>query len=155
ASSPRPGPEPLELPAGVLPAHGTLVLGDLHGTREIPGFVARMAATVASREPVVLALEIPPDESPAIQAFLASDGSAASRSKLIAGPWWQDVYQDGRRTVAMADLLETVRALRAAGRSIDVVTIDNPSRESEIREEDMAQRVIAARRAHPDAALIV
>src|SRR5947207_10012966 len=114
----------LELPAEVLPSHGTLLIGDLHGTREIPAFVGRLVATVAAREPVVLALEIPPTEARAIQGFLGSDGSAARRRELVAGTWWQERYQDGRRSVAMADLLETVRALRAAGKPIDVVTID-------------------------------
>jgi hypothetical protein len=105
---------------------------------------------------VVLGLEIPTAESPAIQAFLASDGGPRASQQLIAGAWWQDPYQDGRRSVAMADLVETVRVLRAAGRRIEVVAIDAvPGPEQEGREEAMAQAVIAARRAHPDAALIV
>jgi hypothetical protein len=54
----------------------------------------------------------------------------------------------------MADLIETARALRAAGRPIEVVAID-ASDWSGDREEVMAQNVIAARRAHPDAALVV
>jgi hypothetical protein len=103
---------------------------------------------------VVLALEIPQDQGAAIQAFLASDGSPAMRRQLVAGPWWQSPSQDGRRSVAMADLLETTRALRAAGRPISVVVIDASDGDRE-REETMANNVIAARRAHPDAALIV
>ena len=140
----------LELPAEVLPSHGTLLIGDLHGTREIPAFVGRLVATV-------VALEIPPTEARAIQGFLGSDGSAARRRELVAGTWWQERYQDGRRSVAMADLLETVRALRAAGKPIDVVTIDDDGNatDAESREEAMAGHVIAARRARPEAALIV
>jgi hypothetical protein len=148
-------PPPIDLSAAALPPHGTLLLGDLHGTREIPAFVGRLAAAASAREPVVLALEVWPELAPSIQAFLASDGSPAMRRQLVAGPWWQDPYQDGRRSVALADLLETIRALRAAGRPIEVVAIDDTSRDPEAREEAMAQRVIAARRAHPDATLIV
>jgi hypothetical protein len=157
AAPARPPPAALELPPEVLPPHGTLMIGDLHGTREIPAFVGRLAATVAAREPVVVALEISTDEAGAIQAFLGSDGGAAGRRALLAGAWWQAPYQDGRRSVAMAELLETVRALRAAGRTIDVVTIDGArdATDAEAREEGMAGHVIAARRAHPDAALIV
>src|SRR5262245_28191283 len=95
AAPARPPPVPaLELPAEVLPPHGTLLIGDLHGTREIPAFVGRVVATVAAREPVVLALEISTGEARAIQAFLASDGSAAQRRALLAGAWWQAPYQD-------------------------------------------------------------
>jgi hypothetical protein len=152
---PSAAPPPIELSAEALPPHGTLLLGDLHGTREIPAFVGRLVATVAAREAVVLALEIPQEYAPSIQAFLASDGSPAMRRQLVAGPWWQAPYQDGRRSVAAADLLETIRALRAAGRPIEVVAIDDSSQDSAAREEAMAHNVIAARRAHPDAALIV
>src|SRR5215831_2483104 len=74
AAPARPPPvAALELPAEVLPPHGTLLIGDLHGTREIPAFVGRLVATVAAREPVVLALEISTEEARAIQAYVASD----------------------------------------------------------------------------------
>jgi hypothetical protein len=145
----------LEIPAGVLPPHGTLMIGDLHGTREIPAFVGQLVTAVAAREPVVLALEVPPEHVPAIQAYVASDGSAARRQEMLAEAWWQDEYQDGRRSVAMAELIETARAVRAAGRAVEVVGIDDPGQDAEAREGKMAEHVIAARRAHPDAVLIV
>jgi hypothetical protein len=138
-----------------LPRGGTLMLADVHGTREIPAFVGQLVTTVASREPVVLALEIPVEHGPSIQVFMASDGNAAARRQLLAGPWWQAPYQDGRRSVAMLELLETARALRAAGKPMGVVAIDDSSMDSEVREAAMARNVIAARRAHPEAALIV
>ena len=150
----RPGA--LVVPAEALPPHGTLLLGDMHGTREIPAFVGALVATVSAREPVVLALEIPADHGPSLQTFLASDGGPAARRQLVAAPWWQDPYQDGRRSVAAAEMLEAVRALRAAGRAIDVVAIDDPGgADREVREAAMARNVIAARRAHPEAALVV
>lgn len=146
---------PVDVTVEALPPRGTLLLGELHGTREIPAFVGRVVAAVSAREPVVLALEIHEEHGPAIQAFLASDGSAEARRRLLAGEWWQAPYQDGRRSVAMLELLEGVRALRAGGRRIEVVAIDHSGGDSEAREEAMARNVIAARRAHPDAALVV
>ena len=149
-------PPPLDIPAAVLPPHGTLLLGDLHGTREIPAFVGQVAASVAQREPVVLALEIPVQHAASITAYLASDGSPASRQQMVSTTWWQWPVQDGRRSIAMADLLETIRTQRAAGRPIEVVLVDDDSKPTaEEREEAMARNVIAARRAHPNAALIV
>jgi hypothetical protein len=151
-----PGPAAIELPAAALPPHGTLLLGDLHGTREIPAFVGAVVATASARESVVLALEIPADLGPSLQAFLASDGGPEARRRLVATPWWQDPYQDGRRSVATAELLDTVRRLRAAGRRIEVIGIDVAAgAEREAREEGMARNVIDARRAHPEAALVV
>jgi hypothetical protein len=152
ASSLVVAPPPVDIPAEALPPRGTLMLGDLHGTREIPAFVGQLVAAASAREPVVLALEIPQEQAPSIRAFLASDGSPAMQRQLVTGPWWQDPCQDGRRSVAMVDLLETIRALRAAGRPIEVVAIDDGGSD---REEAMARNVIAARHARPDAALIV
>lgn len=146
---------PVDVPVEALPPHGTLLLGELHGTREIPAFVGRVMAAVSAREPVVLALEIHEERGPALQAFLASDGSADARRRLLTDEWWQSPYQDGRRSVAMLELLEAVRTLRAGGRRIEVVAIDHSNGDAEAREEAMARNVIAARRAHPDAALIV
>ncbi|HMG53264.1 MAG TPA: hypothetical protein VK601_07275 [Kofleriaceae bacterium] len=154
-SAAPPGPPLLEIPAQALPPHGTLMLGDWHGTREIPAFVGQLVAATAAREPVVLALEIPADVGPAIAAYLASDGRPARRQALIAGAWWREAYQDGRRSVAMAELIETARALRAAGVAVDIVAFDEASTDSEAREAAMARNLIAARRARPDAAMIV
>lgn len=146
----------VEVPAAGLPVDGVLMLGDMHGTRELPAFVGAVVATVAARGPVVLGLEIPSSESPVIAAYLGSDGGAAARSALIAGAWWRMPYQDGRRSVAMVELIERTRQLRAAGAAIDVVAIDGaPDEDQEAREEGMAGAVIAARRAHPGAAMIV
>jgi hypothetical protein len=145
----------LELPAEVLPPRGTLMIGDMHGTREIPAAVGRIAAAAVAKQPVVVALEIPTDMSADIATFLASDGAAERRRALLAGAWWQEQYQDGRRSVAMADLLETLRGLRAAGKPLDVVVIDPGGKDQETREAGMTRNVIAERRAHPDAALIV
>jgi hypothetical protein len=155
----RPAPPklpPIDVPPAALPPHGTMMLGDMHGTREIPAFVAALVGTVSAREPVVLALEIPQNHEESIQAFLASNGGAEARRQLLDEPFWKAPYQDGRRSVAHVELLEVVRALRAAGRKIDVVAIDDAAGGTpESREAAMANHVIAARRAHPDAALIV
>jgi hypothetical protein len=153
---PAPPQPTLDVPAAALPARGTLMLGEIHGTREIPAYVGELVASVVQREPVVLALEIPVQHAAPVHAYLASDGSPASRQRMVTTAWWQGAVQDGRRSVAMADLIETVRALRAAGKRIEVVLIDDETRPTaEEREESMARNVIAARRAHPDAALIV
>jgi len=130
----------------------------MHGTREIPAFVATLASAAARRSPVVVALEMPRDGTPSLDAFLDGDGSAAAREKLVHDTWWQDRYQDGRRSVAMLDLLESIRALRASGAKIDVLRfdIDQGAKTSPgERDERMASTLLAARKAQPDAVFVV
>ena len=155
-----PPPAPIAAPVSTLdisalPPGGMAMLGDLHGTQEIPAFVGEVVTALAAREPVVLAIEIPRDLGPSLATYLASDGGPAARQALIAGPWWQDEYQDGRRSVALVALIETTRALRAAGRDVVVVAIDDPIPDSEAREAEMARNVVATREAHPAAAIVV
>ena len=149
-------PVPLStLDISALPPGGMVMLGDLHGTQEIPAFVGEVVTSLSAREPVVLALEIPRDLGPSLAAYLGSHGGPAARQALIAGAWWRDAYQDGRRSVALVSLIETARALRAAGRNVAVVAIDDPVSDSEAREEAMARNVIATREAHPAGAIVV
>lgn len=148
----------MKLPAALTAPRGTLVLGDLHGTQEIPAFVGRVVTTLAESQPVVLALEIPASESPSLPAFFAGDGGAAARAAVLRDPFWRSAYQDGRRSVAMLDLVETARRLRAAGKRIELDLFDaafTGTPEQEAREEAMAQHLIATRAAHPDAIVVV
>lgn len=69
---------PLALSPGVGEPGGTVLIGDLHGTREIPAFVGRLVSTLAARQLVVLALDIPREVAPALDAFMASDGGRAT-----------------------------------------------------------------------------
>lgn len=147
-------PPKLAIPPGVLEP-GVVLIGDLHGTREIPTFVGELVATVARERPVVLGLEIPPSETPSFDAFLASDGGPAARARLLADPWWRSEYQDGRRSAAMAELVEAMRARKAAGVKIEVDRIDTLATSAGDRDQGMAHRVIALRKAHPDAVIIV
>jgi hypothetical protein len=104
-----------------------LMIGELHGSTETPALVGRLVGALADRRPVTLGLEGPRAEQTRIERYLASDGSAAARSDLLAGDFWQPPPErsDGRRSLAMAELLETVRRLRAEGADIEVATIDN------------------------------
>lgn len=163
SGAPRAPAPPAARDARVLPREldapgATILIGDLHGTRELPGFVAQLVAQLAATRPVVLALEILPSELPSLDAYLASDGGRAARDAALRDPWWHAAYQDGRRSVAMFDLIDRVRALRAGGARIDLVCFDpplpSPSPPDE-RERGMTRNVLAARAAHPGATLVV
>ena len=143
------------LAPGTLASHGAILIGDLHGTREIPAFVGALVTEVVAHEPVVLGLEIPKGEVPSLDGFLGSDGGPAAREAALRDPWWHADRQDGRRSAAMFELIDTVRRLRARGARVEVVCFDAVGSDAETRDAAMANKLVAARQASPDAALVV
>ena len=101
---------------------------------------------------VLLGLEIPREEDPAVQAYVGSAGSAENRSALLAGPFWTTAVRDGRQSGAMVDLLDRVRVAKTLGMPIDVVLLD----QSDVADRDqaMAERLVAAVADHPGAVTI-
>lgn len=112
------------VPAAVLDAP-FLVFGEVHGTREVPAFVAGYlcAATKAGRK-LTLALEYPSNEQSALDAFMAGRGVAEDTARLTAAGIWRSPMQDGRSSTSMLGMYEAIRALRAGGADIRVVAID-------------------------------
>ena len=106
--------------------HRLIVLGELHGTRQLPALTAALVAHHAAQGPVTLALEVPQTEQPAIEGYLASDGGSAAWQALASTPFWQvhDDQHDGRRSVQMRQLIESLRALRLQGATVDVLAYD-------------------------------
>lgn len=92
-----------------------VVLGEMHGTREIPAFFGDMVARVARVRPVTASLELPASEGERIEHFLASKGSAADRAALLDSGYWRNPMKDGRSSLAMVDLLDALRRLRGSG----------------------------------------
>ena len=147
----------LELPRS-LGAGSTVLVGDLHGTKEIPAFVGQLVSALTAHGPVVLGLEISPAQLPGLDAFLASDGGAAAKAAALRDPWWRSEYQDGRRSVAMFELLEAMRRARAGGRRIEVACFDidhGGEVDAERREEVMAANVRALRGRDRAAAVVI
>lgn len=149
--------EALQLPGELAARGSSILLGEVHGTRELPAFVARLVSQLAVDRPVILGLEIVPADLPSLATYLASDGGPAAREAALRDPWWRAPFQDGRRSVAMFELIETMRALRAGGARVEVVCFDHNVPEGGTaadREEGMARNLLAARRARPDATLV-
>jgi len=148
------------VPAGIEGALGPqsmVLLGEPHGTREIPRFAAELTGARARRGPVVLALEVPRGLSGSLNAYLASDGSPAARARALAEPFWRAPFQDGRRSVAMFELVEATRALRLAGASVDLLCfdLDEAGAGQEAREQAMADAIVGTRQARPEASFVV
>jgi hypothetical protein len=143
----------------ILAAGKLLLLGEVHGTNEVPAFVTGLVcAAGATGLPVVVGLEIPRSEAARLAEFLDSDGGNVSMARLLGGEFWTSSYQDGRRSRAMADLLETLRRERArGGPAVVVAALDLPEAEYANGDRDaaMAERVRQLRAAHTDSLLIV
>lgn len=153
-----------ETVAHILDESGTcrlLVLGEYHGTREIPQLVARLVdADSAANRPVVLALEMPRGENVALARYMASDGRDEERRALRMRAFWgvTDDQHDGRRSHDMLALIDSMRALRMAGRDVQLFAydLDASTHGNEVRDDAMAQALRARYAGLPaDARMIV
>lgn len=100
-----------------------VILGEIHGTAEVPALVGEVVARVlAGGGPLLLALEIPSSHQDQLDRYLASAGSQADRAALFGHRFWG--FRDGRSSVAMLALLDRARDLRASGLALEVLAFD-------------------------------
>ena len=98
-----------------------LVIGELHGTQEIPAAVGEYICAV-STEPTLLAIEWYASDNSGLQRALAEDGDLRANLDTHV-PGWND-RSDGIASEAMLDLIERTRDLRRAGRPVDIVAFN-------------------------------
>lgn len=157
AAAPAAAAECREVPglAPLLEPGAVLLLGEIHGTEEAPGFLASVAcAALAKGLPVTVGLEIDRAEDAAFQAFMASDGSDAARTALLASPTWTRKEQYGLGSRAMLGLVDRLRELAAGPGELRLVLIDRPHPPAE-RDRAMAERLAEAAEARPGDLLVV
>lgn len=102
-----------------------VLVGEIHGTREIPAVFGDLVCHAAARgrgRTILVGLEIPSSEQAAVDAFLAGEGDAPAT--LLAQEFWRREYQDGRSSQAMLDLLAELRRQRKAGLKVVVRGLD-------------------------------
>ncbi|WP_164002254.1 ChaN family lipoprotein [Pyxidicoccus caerfyrddinensis] len=140
-----PGMEALLKPAAFI------VLGEMHGTQEAPAFTTRLAChAAAAGQPVRVGLELPVEEQPRIDAFLASEDGALQ--PLTAGGFWTQKNQDGRSSKAMLQALVRLRELKRAGLPVDVRAFDAGGGD---RDATMAAKLLQERALAPRDTFIV
>jgi hypothetical protein len=112
------------VPGAVLDAP-LLVFGEVHGTREVPDFVAGYVCAAAKQQRrITLAVEFPSSEQSAIDSFMASRGTPQDTERLTGTAFWRRPAQDGRTSIDMLRLFDRVRALRAGGADLKLIAID-------------------------------
>lgn len=102
----------------------TILFGEMHGTAETPALFGDFVCHAGRQGPVAVGLEIPRQEQPALDRYMASRGTAADRAALTGTRHWQG--QDGRASEAMLALVERLRAMRAAGVPVRVHAFVDP-----------------------------
>jgi len=132
-----------------------LIVGEIHGTNEIPQVVGNVVCNLALEGPVTLALEIPVDEQERIAEFVSGD--EGSLEALLAGAHWDDSgTTDGRSSQAMLDLIKAARDLRLQGREVEVQTFDiGAEADYKERERNMADNLRALRKQSSDSFTVV
>jgi len=125
-----------------------VMLGEIHGTNEMPDFTFQIVAALAKRRKITLGLEFPSDLQPLIDAFLVSgDIEPVKHSNFF-----QDRnYGSGRTTGAIIALLDNVRRLK----NVKILCFDIPFKSKlEPRDTLMAENVISYQGTHPDRELV-
>src|SRR5258706_4428635 len=134
----------------------TIVLGEIHGTREIPETIVRVACQIASKGlPATVALEMPASEQPRLHSFFAFHDIPPA--VLATGGYWDNGRNDGRKSQALLDALVRLRELARLGRQLRVVAVDEASFDPlpGTRDQRMAMRLLQLRRLAPDEVFVV
>lgn len=116
--------------APLLKPRSMVLIGEMHGSREIPRAVESLACMAKERRvPVTVAVELPIENQPA---------------------FWRRARQDGRSSGAMAHLVKSGFRVARFDPYFDPRPADAP-----LREEKMAQRLIALRKERPRDLILV
>jgi hypothetical protein len=119
-----------------------VLIGEVHGTNEVPAFIGDLIETLCVRGAVRLALEIPQEDAPLFRRFLDLRDEGA----LLRAPFFNTSWKDGRSSEALVRLLARIARLRANGAAIGLLLFDQASySEQDLahRDQRMAERVVA------------
>lgn len=133
-----------------------VVVGERHGTVEAPATFADMVCAASTDRPVTVGVEFEDSVQPELDRWMASDGGPTARREFLTHITWTRRFQDGRSSLAMLDMLERLRTLKAEGRDLAVVAFVGGYRwESELGQKyyelAMAQGLSLMAQARPDA----
>lgn len=137
-----------------------VIVGEIHGTTETPAAFAQLVCEAAARGPVTVALELPMSLQSDFEAFLAAPDDASAEAILRRTPYWNPRHQDGRSSVAMVAMMQSVRRLKVAGRDIAIHSfLSDQGRpagfDQNYHELEMATEIARAARARPEARVLV
>lgn len=137
-----------------------LVVGDTHGTVEIPAAFLGIVCEAAGQGPVTIALEMPETERALFDAAMAAPSEAAARNTFLYGDFGHPRRTDGRNSEAMLQMMLGFWRLKAAGRNVALhpfmaVQSRIPGRTQAWGELEMAYGISRALVSRPDARVLV
>ncbi|WP_338845365.1 hypothetical protein V8J88_16765 [Massilia sp. W12] len=103
----------------VLPQGKLLIVGELHGSQEIPAYVGRLLCAYAEQKlPVILHVEFPESHQEAFNAFMNEADEAKAEKLVLETDKWSKWMADGSTSRAMLDLFKLARKLRQSGTQV-------------------------------------
>jgi len=137
-----------------------LVVGDSHGTVEIPAAFLGIVCEAANQGPVTVALEMPETGRALFEAAMAAPTEAAARHAFLYGDFGHPRRTDGRNSEAMLEMMLGFWRLKAAGHDLVLhpfqpVMSTIRGREQAWWELEMAYGMSRALVARPQARLLI
>lgn len=142
------------------PEYRFVIVGEMHGTAETPAAFAQLVCAATEQGPVIVALELPTATQPQLDAFLAASDEATAVEILRPTIFGDSNMADGRTSLAMIGMLQTIRRLKAEGRDMTVRAFQ-PSEprpagfDQNYYELDMAMALVRAAAERPEARVLV
>lgn len=120
--------------------------GERHGNRETPAVFRTAVCEFLkfTNGEVRVALELPTGIQTSLDKYLQSNGDTEALEEFLSHRFWKRprVVQDGRSSMAMLDLIEALRVLRASTRKLASVTaFDGVVHMNETRDAVMADLI--------------
>lgn len=140
-------------------AKSTLVIvGELHGTTQIPALTTDLIREAASKRPVRVGLEMPEAAQAEVQRYVGSQGDASDLARLKSIDFWK--FPDGRATASVLNLIETVRSLHDQGYDVGIFAMEptypDPAKATlTYKEKGMAQSVSQVIRGSSKSTLVI
>lgn len=135
-----------------------IIFGEVHGSNEAPAYLLATVCSTLSQfnnQPLIVALEYPVTEQPYLAGFLSSHGKPSDQAAFLKSPFWKRPMQDGRSSLAMLNLLENLRVLRARHPNLSVAPFVDTPKTASTHDAVMAGRLDEQHLLHPKARLLV
>ncbi len=142
------------------PEHRFVIVGEIHGTAEAPAAFAQLICAASEQGPVTVALELPTAMQAQLDAFLAASDAGTAAEALSPTIFGDLSKADGRTSLAMVEMMQSIRRLRAEGSDVTIRAFQpsNPrpaAFDQNYYELDMASALVAAAAQRPEARVLV
>lgn len=140
----------------VIRAVQIVVIGEVHGSKEIPNLVENLLCLLSKKStPYLLALEMPTSEQEGLDLYANSSEAISFEDVFGKSVFWNKTLHDGRSSVAIAQLIEKARELSKQGAMLKVVAFDSGSRGTRSPSENFGDNLKSALEKNPGYKMLV